>query len=100
MQHHGESPYDARWFERPDHDDRITDPHRDRAVPVGTHEGAAGPRHPGRSDRAVLVRASDDQLAEIYPCEDWILARSTSARSPTIDDEFDLFDGSGDECRT
>ena len=24
IQHHGESPYDARWFERPDHDDRIT----------------------------------------------------------------------------
>ena len=36
---------------------------------------------------------SDDQLAEIYPYEDWILARSTVGPIPESDTEYDLFDG-------
>ena len=36
---------------------------------------------------------SDDQLNEIYPYEDWILARSNVGPIPERDTEYDLFDG-------
>ena len=35
----------------------------------------------------------DDQLAAIYPWEDWILARSRVGRIPDTDAERDLFAG-------
>ena len=42
---------------------------------------------------------SDDQLAEIYPWEDWILARSICGPIPEEDGEHDLFDCvPGGEC--
>ena len=53
----GASPYDEKWLDRPDHDDRIT-----TRLDVGEFlwartAGAAGPRHAGRPDRGVVVRA-------------------------------------------
>jgi mycothiol S-conjugate amidase len=35
----------------------------------------------------------DDDLARVYPWEDWILARSLVGPIPEGDDERDLFDG-------
>ena len=93
MQHHGESPYDARWFERPDHDDRIT-----TRIEIGRFLWArtkALLAHATQVDptEAFWFGLSDDQLADIYPYEDWILARSTVGPIPERDTEFDLFDG-------
>jgi mycothiol S-conjugate amidase len=93
IKHHGESPYDAAWFERPDHDDRIT-----TRIEIGRYLWAR--------TKALLAHAtqvdptepfwfglSDDQLNEIYPYEDWILARSNVGPIPERDTEYDLFDG-------
>jgi mycothiol S-conjugate amidase len=91
--HHGESPYDANWFERPDHDHRIT-----TRIEVGDYMWAR--------TQALLAHAtqvdptepfwfglSDEQLTQIYPWEDWILAKSHVGPIPDSDTEFDLFDG-------
>ena len=53
----GKSPFDEKWFERPDTDHRITTQDRRRRVPVRPVGVAAGPRHPGRPGRVVVVRA-------------------------------------------
>jgi mycothiol S-conjugate amidase len=93
IHHHGESPYDANWFERPDHDHRIT-----TRIEIGrflwartkallAHATQVDPTEP------FWFGLSDDQLAEIYPWEDWILARSNVGPIPEFDTEFDLFDG-------
>jgi mycothiol S-conjugate amidase len=93
IQHQGESPYDARWFERPDHDDRITTRIEvsrflwSRTKALLAHATQVDPTE------AFWFGLSDDQLAEIYPYEDWILARSRVGPIPARDTEFDLFDG-------
>src|SRR5215218_2422994 len=67
IKHHGESPYDAAWFERPDHDDRIT-----TRIEIGrflwartkallAHATQVDPTEP------FWFGLSDDQLNEIYP---------------------------------
>ena len=53
----GASPFDEKWFDRPVQDDRIT-----TRIDVGDYLWArtgvaAGPRHAGRPERGVLVRA-------------------------------------------
>ncbi len=53
----GESPFDEKWFERPDSDERITTAPRRPRLPLGPLRVSAGPRHPGRPERVVLVRA-------------------------------------------
>jgi mycothiol S-conjugate amidase len=93
IRHHGESPYDALWFERPDHDDRITTRIEisrflwARTKALLAHATQVDPTE------AFWFGLSDDQLAEIYPYEDWILARSTVGPIPDRDTEYDLFDG-------
>jgi mycothiol S-conjugate amidase len=93
IHHHGESPYDALWFERPDHDDRITTRIEisrflwARTKALLAHATQVDPTE------AFWFGLSDDQLAEIYPYEDWILARSMVGPIPDRDTEYDLFDG-------
>ena len=53
----GSSPFDETWFERPGPGRPHHHPDRRRRLPVGPLGRAAGPRHPGRSQRGVLVRA-------------------------------------------
>ena len=91
--HHGESPYDANWFERPDHDDRITTRIEisrflwARTKSLLAHATQVDPTE------AFWFGLSDDQLADIYPYEDWILARSNVGPIPGRDAEYDLFEG-------
>ena len=78
---------------RPDHDDRIT-----TRIEVGRFLWARTKSllaHATQVDptEAFWFGLSDDQLAEIYPYEDWILARSTVGPIPESDTEYDLFDG-------
>jgi mycothiol S-conjugate amidase len=93
MAHKGESPYDERWFDRPDHDHRIT-----TSIDVSGYMWAR--------TKALLAHATqvdpnepfwfgldDAQLATAYPWEDWILARSLVGPIPTSDTERDLFEG-------
>ena len=97
LKHRGESPFDDQWFERPDTDHRVT-----------THVHVAG--FLWARTQALLAHAtqvdptaafwfglSDDELAEVYPWEDWILAKSLVGPIPATDRgdplEGDLFAG-------
>ena len=84
LRHHGESPFDEAWFERPDTDHRVT-----TSIDVAEFMWAR--------TQALLAHAtqvdpterfwfglSDEQLAEIYPWEDWILARSLVGPIPDL----------------
>ena len=93
IRHRGESPYDQEWLDRPGHDHRIT-----TKVHVGHYMWA---RSGALRAHATQVDPSepwwfgltDDQLAEVYPWEDWILARSLVGTPPEGTIEDDLFTG-------
>jgi mycothiol S-conjugate amidase len=92
----GESPYDDKWFERPDVDGRVT-----TRIEVGEYLWARS--------QALLAHATqvdptepfwfgltDEELADVYPFEDWILAVSHVGAVPSGldgDVEDDLFAG-------
>jgi mycothiol S-conjugate amidase len=89
----GASPFDDQWFQRPDMDDRIT-----TRVPVGPFlwaRSGALRAHATQVDptEAFWFGLSDDELAEVYPYEDWILARSHVGPVPPEQVEDDLFAG-------
>lgn len=85
-----ESPYDERWFSRPDMDDRIS-----TRVDIGQYFGvrtAALLAHATQIDPAekFWFGLPDEAAVAAYPYEDYILALS---RVPTDRYETDLFDG-------
>jgi mycothiol S-conjugate amidase len=97
LEHRGESPYDEKWFERPDTDHRVT-----TQIDVGDYLWArtgALRAHATQVDptAAFWFGLSDDELKAIYPWEDWILARSLVGPIPSPDEgdelEGDLFAG-------
>ncbi|NCX59834.1 MAG: mycothiol conjugate amidase Mca [Actinobacteria bacterium] len=72
----GSSPYDEKWFERPNLDARITtrlhvgDFLWARSGALRAHKTQVDEREP------FWFGLSDAELAEVYPYEDWVLARS------------------------
>jgi len=72
----GSSPYDEKWFERPNLDHRITtrlhiaDYLWARSGALRAHRTQVDEREP------FWFGLSDDELASTYPYEDWVLARS------------------------
>jgi mycothiol S-conjugate amidase len=89
----GDSPYDERWFDRPSHDERIT-----TRIDVRKHLWARS--------QALLAHATqvdpterfwfgltDDELADTYPWEDWVLANSAVGGPAEGTYEDDLFQG-------
>lgn len=92
---HGESPFDEKWFDRPDLDHRIT-----TRIDVSAYmwaRSAALRAHATQVDpsAAFWFGLTDDELAATYPWEDWILARSLVGSLPRSDEERDLFEGIG-----
>lgn len=87
----GESPFDERWFDRPDTDYRITTK-IDVSDFVWARTGALR-AHATQVDPTAgfWFGLDDDELAVAYPWEDWILARSLVGSIPEGDDERDLF---------
>ncbi len=88
----GESPFDQEWLDRPGQDHRITtridvsDYMWARSGALRAHATQVDP------NAGWWFGLSDDELAEIYPWEDWILARSICGPIPEEDGEHDLFD--------
>lgn len=85
-----ESPYDKRWFERPDEDHSITTSidingfyHR-RVGALRAHATQVDPESP------FWFGLPDEVAATVYPQEDFVLAAS---RVPTTTPETDLFAG-------
>jgi mycothiol S-conjugate amidase len=93
LAHRGESPFDDEWFDRPDSDHRIT-----TKVDVGDFMWARSESlkaHATQVDptEAFWFGLADDELAKVYPWEDWILAESRVGPIPAADTEHDLFAG-------
>jgi mycothiol S-conjugate amidase len=91
---HGESPFDEKWFDRPDADHRITTK-LDVAEFMWARTGSLK-AHATQVDPTEKwwFGLDDAQLAEVYPHEDWILARSLVGDIPPAGQyETDLFDG-------
>lgn len=93
----GESPFSEEWRDRPGQDHRIT-----TKVDVADYQWA---RTGSLRAHATQVDPSagfwfgltDEQYAEAYPWEDWILARSHVGPIPDTDAERDLFAGIGQD---
>jgi len=87
------SPYDEKWFERPSHDHRVTTKVdiRDfvwaRSQALLAHATQIDPRE------GFWFALTDDELAETYPWEDWVLAMSAVGGPPEGMLEHDLFAG-------
>ena len=96
----GESPFDAKWFERPDHDHRITTKIDVRDYIWARTESLRA--HATQVDPTAgwWFGLSDAELAEVYPWEDWELARSVVGGPDAGTFEDDLFAGVRDAVRT
>jgi mycothiol S-conjugate amidase len=93
LRHRGESPFDDRWLERPDHDHRIT-----TRIEIGKFLWARTKSLLAHATQVDLNEPfwfglDDEQLEAIYPYEEWILARSEVGAIPGSDAEHDLFEG-------
>lgn len=95
MELRGSSPYDEGWFERPDLDHRVTTK-LNVAEWLWARSGALR-AHATQVDVSApfWFGLSDDELAEVYPYEDWVLARCLVAQPARRAREFedDLFAG-------
>ena len=91
----GASPFDESWFDRPDLDGRIT-----TRLPIGNYlyaRSGALRAHRTQIDEnePFWFGLSDAELAETYPYEDWILAKSLVTTVPLAAGEYedDMFRG-------
>jgi mycothiol S-conjugate amidase len=89
----GSSPFEQDWLDRPSHDHRLT-----TRLDVGAYlwaRSGALRAHATQVDPTEpwWFGLSDDELAEVYPWEDWILARSLVGSIPAGDLEDDMFAG-------
>ncbi|MBA3310136.1 MAG: PIG-L family deacetylase [Nocardioidaceae bacterium] len=89
----GSSPFDEKWFDRPDNDHLITtkidvrDSVGARSEALRAHATQVDP------SEAFWFGLTDEELADVYPTEDWQLARSLVAAAPPDGIEDDLFEG-------
>jgi len=92
LQRDGESPFDEKWFERPNQDHRITT-RIDASGFLWARTGALL-AHATQVDpnEKFWFGLSDDELAGAYGWDDWILARSLVGDIPADDRERDLFE--------
>jgi len=89
----GSSPFEQAWLDRPGHDHRITtklhiaDYLWARSGALRAHATQVDP------NEAWWFGLSDEELAEVYPWEDWVLARSHVGLPSEGEFEDDLFIG-------
>ena len=95
----GESPFDQAWLDRPGQDERITTKLDigeflwARTGSLKAHATQVDPTEPW------WFGLDDQQLAQVYPYEDWILARSLVGVPAVGDYEDDLFAGLREHAR-
>lgn len=93
LRHRNESPYDEAWLNRPGHDSRITT-RLDIAKYLWARSGALR-AHATQIDpeEPWWFGLDDDELAQAYPYEDWVLAKSAVGMPSADSVEVDLFAG-------
>lgn len=89
----GTSPYDERWLSRPSQDERIT-----TRIEIGAFLGARSGALRAHATQIDPVEPwwfglEDHELADVYPWEDWVLARSNVTPLAEGEIEDDLFAG-------
>jgi mycothiol S-conjugate amidase len=90
---HGSSPFDQAWLDRPGQDHRITtkihigDYLWARSGALRAHATQVDPTEPW------WFGLTDEQLAEVYPWDDWMLAKSAVGGPLPGEYEDDLFAG-------
>ncbi|MFZ1488911.1 MAG: PIG-L family deacetylase [Ilumatobacteraceae bacterium] len=89
----GSSPYEQSWLDRPGQDHRITT--RLDVGPYLSARSGALRAHATQIDPSEpwWFGLSDDELVEVYPWEDWVLARSAVDGPRDGELEDDLFAG-------
>ena len=81
----GKSPFDEKWFSRPDQDERFTtridiaDHHEARADSLRAHATQVDP------NEGWWFALADAELVALHPWEDWVLARCVVGPIPTAD---------------
>ena len=100
LERDGKSPFDEKWFKRPGQDHRVT-----TRVDVGEYQYARSESlraHATQVDptEGWWFAVADAELNDLYPWEDWILARSLVGPIPDGPAESDLFAGVGDRVRS
>jgi mycothiol S-conjugate amidase len=93
LERDGKSPFDEKWFKRPDQDARFT-----TRIEVGDYQYARSESlraHATQVDptEGWWFALGDSELTKLYPWEDWILARSLVGPIPDGPTETDLFEG-------
>jgi mycothiol S-conjugate amidase len=89
----GESPFEQSWLDRPSQDHRITTKVDVSAYLWAREESLRAHATQVDPTAAWWFGLDNDKMAEVYPWEDWILARSLVGPIPTGDGERDLFAG-------
>lgn len=89
----GESPFDEKWFDRPDTDGRIT-----TRIDVSEYQWArsgALRAHATQIDPTEKwwFGLDDDELSATWPWEEWVLARCLVGPIPAASAESDIFAG-------
>jgi mycothiol S-conjugate amidase len=89
----GESPFEQAWLDRPSQDHRIT-----TKIDVSEYQWARDESLRAHATQVDPTAAwwfglDNEKMAEVYPWEDWILARSLVGPIPVDDGERDLFAG-------
>jgi mycothiol S-conjugate amidase len=89
----GASPFDTAWLDRPHQDERITT-RLDVGAFLWARSGALR-AHATQvdPDEPWWFGLADDELAEVYPYEEWILARSAVGAPVEGEIEDDMFAG-------
>ena len=89
----GESPFEQSWLDRPSQDHRITTKVDVSAYLWAREESLRAHATQVDPTAAWWFGLDNDKMAEVYPWEDWILARSLVGPIPSGDGERDLFAG-------
>jgi mycothiol S-conjugate amidase len=89
----GESPFEQSWLDRPSQDHRITTKVDVSAYLWAREESLRAHATQVDPTAAWWFGLDNAAMAEVYPWEDWILARSLVGPIPSGDGERDLFAG-------
>jgi mycothiol S-conjugate amidase len=89
----GKSPYNEKWMDRPDQDAKIT-----TKLDVSEYLWARTESLRAHATQVDPTESwwfglTDEEMAEVYPYEDWMLARSTVPGPPAGTLETDMFAG-------
>jgi len=89
----GSSPYEDRWFSRPSQDDRITTRIDVRGFLHARTESLLAHATQIDPNEVFWFGLTDEEMIEVYPWEDWVLAQSLVGFPPEGEREDDLFAG-------